>query len=96
MRPDFTRSDIEKMILEYLLANPEARDDLEGIADWWLMKQYISDSVDMLSEMIDELVSKGYVCVSNIGTSKIVYAMNPEKQDEIRSMVRQYDGQLCD
>jgi hypothetical protein len=51
--------DIAKDILEYFLRNPQAADDLEGVARWRLMSQTIYRDVQETSEALDFLVSRG-------------------------------------
>lgn len=51
--------DIAKDILEYFLHNPQAADDLEGVARWRLMSQTIHRGVEETSQALDYLVRKG-------------------------------------
>lgn len=51
--------DIAKDILEYFLCNPQAADDLEGVARWRLMSQTIHRDVEETSQALDYLVRKG-------------------------------------
>jgi hypothetical protein len=51
--------DIAKDVLEYFLRNPQAADDLEGVARWRLMSQMIYRDVEETSQALDWLVEKG-------------------------------------
>ena len=51
--------DIAKDILEYFLRNPQAADDLEGVARWRLMSQTVHRDVEETSQALDYLVEKG-------------------------------------
>jgi hypothetical protein len=51
--------DIAKDILEYFLRNPQAADDLEGVARWRLMSQTIYRDLEETSEALDWLVERG-------------------------------------
>jgi hypothetical protein len=51
--------DIAKDVLEYFLRNPQAADDLEGVARWRLMSQTIYRDVEETSQALDWLVEKG-------------------------------------
>lgn len=51
--------DIAKDILEYFLRNPQAADDLEGVARWRLMSQTIQRDVEETSQALDYLVRRG-------------------------------------
>lgn len=51
--------DIAKDILEYFLHNPQAADDLEGVARWRLMSRTIHRDVEETSQALDYLVRRG-------------------------------------
>jgi hypothetical protein len=46
-------------ILEYLKERPHAMDTLEGIAEWWLMRQRIRMNVGMLAQVLRRLTERG-------------------------------------
>jgi DNA-binding HxlR family transcriptional regulator len=46
-------------ILGYLTEHPQAMDTLEGIAEWWLMRQHIRVSVTMLARVLRRLTEQG-------------------------------------
>lgn len=48
-------------ILSYLMNHPESKDTLEGIAEWWLEKEYVEETVDMVSLGLSLLCSQGLV-----------------------------------
>src|SRR5262245_24335739 len=52
-------SPIERKILSYLERNPNARDTLRGIVDWWLLKQRILESKSEVEAAVESLVGKG-------------------------------------
>ena len=61
-RPDdATERDLYRAVLEYLGDNPDAMDTLEGIAEWWLMRQRIRTSVTSVSRVLRLLVEDGLV-----------------------------------
>lgn len=51
--------DIAKDILEYFLRNPQAADDLEGVARWRLMSQAIYRDLQETSAALEYLVGRG-------------------------------------
>ena len=60
-------------ISRYLKSNLNSFDSLEGIANWWLMRQRIEESTAVVKAAMDYLVSKGEV--EKIETSgKVFYA----------------------
>lgn len=52
-------SEIAREILDYLRKNPEARDTLEGVVQWWLPEQEIKRRTAAIKKALDELVGAG-------------------------------------
>jgi hypothetical protein len=48
-------------ILEYLQAHPDACDNVEGVARWWLTSQQVSESVRRVEGALEELRLRGLV-----------------------------------
>ena len=46
-------------VLRYLAEHPEAADTLEGIAEWWLMRQQVRVSVTRLARVLRRLTDTG-------------------------------------
>ena len=53
--------EIAKDVLEYFLRNPQAADDLEGVARWRLLSQIIHRDVEETRLALDWLVQQGYL-----------------------------------
>jgi hypothetical protein len=75
--------EVARRILRYLQANPQAKDTLEGIVEWWLLQERIEEAVDWVSKAITWLVTNGYLLEKKISGSKTLYEINPSKRDEI-------------
>jgi DNA-binding IclR family transcriptional regulator len=61
----------EKMaeaILEYLAEHPQASDTLEGIAEWWIMRQQIRVEAARVAKVLRRLTKNGLV--EEIGKGK--------------------------
>jgi len=43
-------------VIEYLVEHPQASDTLEGIAEWWIMRQHVRIEVTTLAKVLRELV----------------------------------------
>jgi hypothetical protein len=56
-----TERDLYRAVLEYLRKNPDAMDTLDGIAEWWVMRQRIDTTVSSLSRVLRRLVDDGLV-----------------------------------
>ena len=67
-----TEESIAQRILSYLMNRPESKDTLEGIAEWWLEREYIEESVDMVRHGLFLLSSQGLV-VEEKGVGKVSY-----------------------
>ena len=50
---------VAAQILDYLKERPQAMDTLEGIAEWWLMRQRIRMDVAMLAHVLRRLTARG-------------------------------------
>jgi hypothetical protein len=65
---------VAAQILAYLSAHPDAQDTVEGIAEWWLLEQRISDTTTAVREALAELVARG-MASQHIGRDgRILYA----------------------
>jgi hypothetical protein len=73
--------DIAKDILGYFLRNPQAADDLEGVARWRLLNQTIHRDVEETSLALDWLVQHGLLDrLSRTGTGNIFH-LAPEHRE---------------
>jgi hypothetical protein len=78
--------DIAKDILEYFLRNPQAADDLEGVARWRLMSQTVHRDVEETSQALDYLVKKGLLTrVSRPGSA--FFRLQSEQRDEAKAFL---------
>ena len=85
-RPEKMKLDQDKdkacqHILEYLLDNPEAGDTLEGIADWWLLKQRIRFETLTVAQAVAQLVNDGLVSAQQGPDSRIIYRANRSSEN---------------
>ena len=81
-----TEETIAQRILSYLMNRPESKDTLEGIAQWWLEKEYIEETVDMVSQGLSLLCSQGLVVEEKgVGTSPY-YKLNGNSKNFRRNI----------
>jgi len=86
-RKDETQETAHK-ILAYLMANPDAKDTLEGILDWWLLQQDLQRNIALVRKALDELLDKKFL-LEHKGTDKQkYYQVNREKLHEIATLIR--------
>ena len=69
-------------ILGYLIAHPDAQDTLQGIAEWWLLEQRITEQTALVSEALAALVTEGLV-IERRGEARSYYKLNKRKRKRI-------------
>ena len=86
---DLTRKEEEtaRRILSYLLKHPEARDTIEGMTRWWLLEEEIHERLAEISQGLSSLVRQGLILEERRGASLPLYRLNPDKRDEVRTLV---------
>ena len=84
--------EIAHAILRYLSKNPDAGDTLEGIAEWWLLKERIDREVSEIERAVSYLVHQGLVIEKKIESRKGWFQINKERFDEIFECIE--GGQL--
>lgn len=50
---------LTKVILAYLAEHPQASDTLEGITEWWLMREQVRVEVSKLKRTLRHLMAQG-------------------------------------
>ncbi len=56
--------DVAETILRYITAHPDACDSLEGVCDWWLVRQRRDDAKCDVASALAYLVAAGMIAVS--------------------------------
>jgi hypothetical protein len=52
---------VRELVLGYLDDHPTAMDTLDGIAEWWILRQQIDIEVRRISRVLDTLVNEGHL-----------------------------------
>jgi len=88
--------DLSSHILRYLLKHPEARDSIEGIAEWWVLLQRIEDEVDNVKEALDLLIQQGLVEVEegSGASGRRIYRLNLKKREAIARLLDDPDSKV--
>jgi len=76
-----------RAILHYLQVHPHAKDTLEGIAQWWLLREWTEQRFHQIEGSIAQLVSSGLVVERKREGSPSYYWLNRAKQDEISEIL---------
>jgi hypothetical protein len=74
-------------ILAYLMDNPNARDTLEGIVDWWLLQQDIKRNVALIRKTVDGLLHKGLLLERQGNDRTKYYQVNRKRLPEISALI---------
>jgi hypothetical protein len=69
--------------LAYAAEHPDASDTLEGIVQWWLLKQKIKHQESLVRKALAELVARGLMNERQRIDGRTRYQINPHKQKEI-------------
>ncbi|MBT8339634.1 MAG: hypothetical protein HKP58_09435 [Desulfatitalea sp.] len=67
--------DIAESIKHYLGKRPDAADTLEGVANWWLLRQRYEIAMDIVQEALDVLIKQGVVTTITPHGSEIIYKL---------------------
>lgn len=66
---------IAQKILEYLKQRPQACDTLEGVARWWMMSQQLSEAVEQIQQVLEQLRATGQIKERLGADGRIVYSV---------------------
>ena len=86
MASDNRSPDPRQEIIEYLRAHPSAADTVDGIIQWWLIRQRYETARDVIQRALDDLVEQGIIDYINTGNDKKIFLSaahpNPRRTDE--------------
>jgi hypothetical protein len=79
--------ELEDQILNYLLDHPDASDNLEGIASWWLSRQHKTFQVTHLKRVLQRLVDLGWLISEVRADNRCAFKANPAQLEAIRQLM---------
>ena len=79
--------DVVRDILRYFLRNPQAMDNLEGLARWRLLDERIHRGLQRVSRAMAWLVSRGLLLQEEAGTSSAVFCLNAARRAEVEKFL---------
>jgi hypothetical protein len=86
-------NDVAACILGYLLETaPKAEDTIDGIVEWWVMRQRIRYETARVKEALSELVSEGLIVERRVPGSTERYRINKRKMPAIRAYLAGLEG----
>ena len=83
------RDGLTREILAYLCRHPDAGDTVEGIAEWWLMENYIRQTLDCVRGSLNELVDRGWVIRESSGKAGDCYRLDSNRAHDVRAYLQQ-------
>lgn len=78
---------VARDILRYFLRNPEAADDLEGIARWRLLEEKVHQSLLETGRALDWLLEKSLLVAETNAGSGTLFRLNKSKKGEIEDLL---------
>lgn len=80
-------NELARRILRYVEKHPQAKDTMKGIAEWWLLQDKITESVEQVSKTITWLVTNDYLVEKQVTGSGALYEINPHKHDAMMNLL---------
>jgi hypothetical protein len=90
MKKDASVPFIGEFILEFLLRNPDAENTVEGIVQWWVMRQRIEYETKRVEAALRDLVNKGFLLNRQSVGSEMRYRLNKLSLREIEIYLRRH------
>jgi hypothetical protein len=87
-RPRRRCDTVSRAILGYLVKCPDAKDTIEGIRDWWLPRDFISQEKITVQDALNFLVSRGWVTERRCRSADKIYGLNKNRLKEIQDFLR--------
>jgi hypothetical protein len=75
---------IANEILAYLAENPDAKDTLKGISEWWLSGNTGQPNITAVEEALTRLVAGGLVLAREREGAQTYYEVNRQRLKEIK------------
>ncbi|HUI43965.1 MAG TPA: hypothetical protein VL523_18535 [Terriglobia bacterium] len=91
--PRRTVEDIAKDVLSYFLRNPQAADDLEGVARWRLLSQRVHRDVEETSRALDWLVQEGYLDRVSPTGSNAIFQLRSDQRAVAEAFLARAEGE---
>ncbi len=80
-------------ILRYLNENPHAADTANGVLEWWLLKQSITEAQSVVEQALNILEERNLILHSKSADGRKHYYLNAKHRAESRRLIRQADQQ---
>jgi hypothetical protein len=74
---------VASRIVKHLLENPNKKDTLRGICEWWLLQERIDYTINIVTTAIELLLTKNFIIEKTIVGSEKIYQLNKKKYNDI-------------
>ena len=78
--PDIVDQDLGSAILAYLGERSQAMDTVEGIAEWWLLRQRVISAVQQVERVVQQLTSSGILETVEHGRTTLYRLRQPNSE----------------
>jgi hypothetical protein len=92
--PDAER-EIARMILQYLTAHPDAKDTLDGIAQWWLRRGWGETPGGGIERAVASLCAQGLILETRRRGLPPLYRLNPRRRTAVAKILGSMTRQGC-
>lgn len=79
-------------LLNYLVKQPAAKDTMQGIGEWWILKEQVNNGIDKIGVALESLVLKGFVIVKEYEGQDRYYQINMERMGEIEEFLKKIEA----
>jgi hypothetical protein len=86
--PPESNEKVTREILGYLLEHPDAKDTVDGVIKWWLPEDLVDRGKKTVQEVLEILVSRGWLTERNVTSSEKIYGMKKDRLEEIENFLR--------
>jgi len=87
-----SQQEVAGEILSYFLRNPEAADNLVGIARWRLLEEAVHRTVAATESALRWLIARGYLQEVPVQGKERIFQLNPEKREEAELFLKDMEG----
>ena len=81
-----------RAIVRYIVANPEAKDTVEGVRRWWFPETVIPPGEPEVAAALEDLLSRGWFEVGRIPQGDTVFGAVHGKLSEMRRFLEGEEG----
>jgi hypothetical protein len=92
LRTGKSQQEVAGEILSYFLRNPEAADNLVGIARWRLLEEAVHRTVAATEGALRWLIAQGYLEEVHVQGTENIFQLNPEKREEAELFLKDLEG----